>query len=163
MSTLSIHDLHTYDLGMSGMREFGALIKRAREQRGLTQAELGARIGYTHSFVVRLERGQMTNPPTSQTMRDLERELGVSRRAMLEAMGYLDPPVLEEGGDVITIRRDDPRAELLDVVKNSSDRSVANIATIVRVIVDQAEERPISGVSSDGKPKQSDDAGGRTA
>lgn len=93
VSTLSIHDLHTYDLGMSGMKEFGALIKRAREQRGLTQAELGARIGYTHSFVVRLERGQMTNPPTPQTMRDLERELGVSRREMLEAAGYLDDDV----------------------------------------------------------------------
>src|SRR5690606_38556399 len=96
VSTLSIHDLHTYDLGMSGMKEFGALIKRAREQRGLTQAELGARIGYAHSFVVRLERGQMTNPPTPQTMRDLERELGVSRREMLEAAGYLDDDDVEQ-------------------------------------------------------------------
>lgn len=163
MSTLSIHDLHTYDLGMSGMKEFGALIKRAREQRGLTQAELGARIGYTHSFVVRLERGQMTNPPTSQTMRDLERELGVSRRAMLEAMGYLDPPVLEEGGDTITIRPDDPRANLLARLDDATDDEIDTIKGIINVIVSHSPRRGTEGVSSDGKPKQSDDAGGRTA
>ena len=162
MSTLSIHDLHTYDLGMSGMREFGALIKRAREQRGLTQAELGARIGYTHSFVVRLERGQMTNPPTSQTMRDLERELGVSRRAMLEAMGYLDPPVLEEGG-AITVRPDDPRADLLARLDDATDDEIDTIKGIINVIVSHSPQRGTEGVLSDGKPKQSDDAGGRTA
>ena len=78
-------------LGMAGMEEFGALIKSARERRGLTQAGLGARVGYSPNFVNRLEAGSIKNPPTPETLRELERLLGLPglTRMLLEAMGYL--------------------------------------------------------------------------
>ena len=101
---------------MTGMKEFGALVRSAREQRGWTQTELARRVGYdTHNLIVRLERGMLSNPPTPETMRALERELGIARQTMLETMGYLDRTPLEEG-DTITIRRDDPAASFYEAL-----------------------------------------------
>lgn len=105
---------------MTGMAEFGALIKRAREQRGLTGVELAHRIGRQHSFVVRYEKGQPSNLPDPHDFNAFARELGLSKTAMLEAAGYLDP---EPASDVLTIPADDPRADLLRMLDGETDVS----------------------------------------
>lgn len=82
---------------MAGMREFGALIKRAREQRGLTGVELASRIGRQHSYIVRFERGQASNPPDVHDFHAIARELNLPATSMLEALGYLTPDHNENG------------------------------------------------------------------
>lgn len=163
---------HTHDtqsavilLAMSEMEEVGALIKRSREKKGLTQGQLGNLIGYSSNFVSRLEAGSPKNPPTPETLRELERILGLPglTKKLLVAMGYLSDLPIEEGGDTITIRRDDPRADLLARLDDATDDEIDTIKGIINVIVQHGPRRSTEGVSSDGKPKQSDDAGGRTA
>ena len=108
---------------MNEMQEFGALIKSARLQRGWTQTELASRIGYgTHNVVLRMERGDLSNPPDPPTMRALEKVLGIPRQKMLEVMGYLDPP--DENAETITVRRDDPRGALLARLMDLTDDEV---------------------------------------
>lgn len=128
---------------MNEMTEVGALIKQARERKGLTQAALGARIGYSPNFVNRLESGSMTNPPTPQAMRDLERELGVSRRAMLEAMGYLDE---EPAGDTITIARDDPRARVVAALEGLPDHAVNQWVVAIEALTNAASQNANRGI-----------------
>ncbi len=87
---LSIVGQRIDTLGMAGLQEFGALIKRARENLGMTGAELAIRLDRPHSFVVRIERGQNANPPDPQTFADLARILRISKGEMLMALGYLE-------------------------------------------------------------------------
>ncbi|AYY14956.1 transcriptional regulator [Actinobacteria bacterium YIM 96077] len=39
------------------MRDLGAVVREARRQKGLTQAELAAAVGVSREWVVRLEKG----------------------------------------------------------------------------------------------------------
>lgn len=144
-------------IDMSGMAEFGALIKRAREQRGLTVVDLGNRLGRTHTFVVRLETAKNTNPPDPQTMRDLERILGVSRRQMLEALGYLDPP---NNANVITIPASDPRAAILRLLDGETDAGVRNATRLFANILEysRGDMDTGNGVSSAGQGPDKPDA-----
>lgn len=84
---------------MSGMREFGALIKSARERMGWTGVELATRLDRPHSFVVRIENGQNANPPDTRTFSDLSRLLDLDKVRMLIVLGYLDSDVNEERDD----------------------------------------------------------------
>ncbi|WP_107654085.1 helix-turn-helix transcriptional regulator [Nocardia suismassiliense] len=45
--------------------EFGQAVRRAREQRGLNQADLAERLGVTRMTVSRLERGGAVNMETA--------------------------------------------------------------------------------------------------
>lgn len=104
-------------LNMAGMAEFGALIKRAREQRGLTGVELATRIGRQHSYIVRFERGQASNPPDTRDFHAIARELNLPASRMLEALGYLtyDETANEEAGlDDIHARLDPHLMKLND-------------------------------------------------
>lgn len=56
--------------------EFGATVRRLRERRSLTQAQLAARVGLGRTSVTNLERGKQ-NPPLS-LLPELARALGVS-------------------------------------------------------------------------------------
>lgn len=76
----------TMDTGM----KFGALVKSAREAKGLTGQELASKLGRAHSYVVRMERGQNSNPPDPLTLRDLSLYLDLTINEMLEALDYLD-------------------------------------------------------------------------
>jgi transcriptional regulator with XRE-family HTH domain len=53
----------------------GDLIREARLRAGLTQAELGARIGQSQSVVARWERGAVT--PSFETLREVIRGCGL--------------------------------------------------------------------------------------
>lgn len=81
---------------MTGMAEFGALIRRARENVGLTGVELAQRVGRPHSFVARIEGGKYSNPPDPHDFDALARELRITKEEMLRSIGYLDPPRHDE-------------------------------------------------------------------
>lgn len=130
---------------MGDMAEFGALIKSARDRRGLTQTALGTRIGYSPNFVNRIESGSMTNPPSPQTMRELERELGVSRQAMLVSMGYLDEAQDHEG-DAIIVPATDPRAELLRVLDGEPDAGIRKVIELARLVLDLTDNHVAQSV-----------------
>ncbi|MFC6009077.1 helix-turn-helix transcriptional regulator [Angustibacter luteus] len=54
--------------------EFGRRLRARRRAAGLTQAELGRRVGYHHSLISRLEAGERA--PSPELLRRLERLLG---------------------------------------------------------------------------------------
>jgi transcriptional regulator with XRE-family HTH domain len=114
MSTIAQRTLNTHDWRMAGMGEYGALVKSAREQRGMTQDEVARQMGRPHTFLVRIEGGRNSNPPDPETMRAIWRTLGLSMRSQLIALGYLDPEE-HEPGVAYVIREDDPRATLLSI------------------------------------------------
>jgi len=123
---------------MAGMTEFGALIRRAREQRGLTGAELAARIDRPHSFLVRIERGQNANPPDPQTFADLARALGLPTRVMLEALGYW----ADDTAGMITLSADDPLAEIVAALRAADPATVQTVRALVAVLGSQVPVRP---------------------
>lgn len=53
----------------------GGLIREARKRAGLTQAELGRRVGKPQSVISRWERGEVL--PNLETLRDLIRACGL--------------------------------------------------------------------------------------
>ena len=69
MSTIAQRTLNNHDWRMAGMGEYGALVKSAREQRGMTQDEVARKMGRPHTFLVRIEKGSNSNPPDPETMR----------------------------------------------------------------------------------------------
>jgi uncharacterized protein len=71
-----------------------SLLKGARNRAGLTQAELGRRLGISQAAVARLER-----PGANPTVRTLEKALAATGHCLV-----LDAPV-RPGVDVSLIRR----------------------------------------------------------
>ncbi|GGK65729.1 helix-turn-helix transcriptional regulator [Nocardia camponoti] len=71
MNEISIIDARErYDRNMDQLRaltagELGQAVRRAREQRGLQQAELAERVGVTRMTVSRLERGEGVSMETA--------------------------------------------------------------------------------------------------
>ena len=59
------------------------MVKRLREERKLTQAQLGKRAGVTEAYISMLEGGQRKNP-SLPTLRKLARALGVPVTELLE-------------------------------------------------------------------------------
>ena len=53
----------------------GDLLKEARKRAGLTQADLGRRVGKPQSSIARWERGDVT--PSLETLRELIRACGL--------------------------------------------------------------------------------------
>lgn len=68
----------------------GLLIKRAREEQGLTQEQLAERLNTNRGYIGQLETGSIKLPGPKR-MALLERYLGVSRDQMLRAAGRLGP------------------------------------------------------------------------
>lgn len=133
MSTIAQRNLNNHSLGMAGLQEFGALIKRARDAKGLTQAAAGQLLGRPHTFLVRLERGENSNPPDPQTFHDLGKLLGLSPREMLESLGYLFPEA-QEPGVAYVIREGDPRVEVLAMLEDASPAKLETIRQLVKVL-----------------------------
>jgi len=77
---------------MSTVGSLGELIFAARTARGWTIEEAASRIGRTHTWLWRIEKGKNANPPSPGELRDIGKVLGLSSLEMLEALGYLDPP-----------------------------------------------------------------------
>lgn len=117
---------------MDTMNNMHTLIKDARERRGYrTQGELADRIGRDVSWVSRLERGYLKEIPQPEMMEALADALGLTVAQMLDAAGYDVLPRADDPADVLTIRRDDPRADLLALLDGETDDAVRNVAVLV--------------------------------
>jgi transcriptional regulator with XRE-family HTH domain len=64
-------------------RRLRAVVKKLREQQGMTQAELAKKAGVTEAYVSMLESGARKNP-SLPTLKKLARALGVSLPELLE-------------------------------------------------------------------------------
>jgi transcriptional regulator with XRE-family HTH domain len=64
-------------------RRLGLMIKRLREERGLSQKALGARAKVTDAYVAMLETGKRKNP-SLPVLKRLAKALGVPVTALLE-------------------------------------------------------------------------------
>lgn len=133
MSTIAQRTLNKHALGMAGMMEYGALLKRAREQHGMTQDEVARQLNRPHTFVVRLENGRNSNPPDPETMQAIRRTLGISLRSQLISLGYLDEDD-PEPGIAYVIREDDPRAALLARIEGMAHQHVAALTDLVGLL-----------------------------
>src|SRR5213592_2207680 len=69
----------------------GALIRTARAESGLTQAQLAARLGVSQAALAKLER-----PDSNPTVRTLQRVLSATGRR-LELQAPAAPPAVDEG------------------------------------------------------------------
>lgn len=69
-------------LAFIGVEMFGSAIRRFREKKGLTMAELGELIGVSHTTISRYERGSRT--PSAEKLRDIAQALGVSVSEMVD-------------------------------------------------------------------------------
>ena len=67
--------LHIAFMYYSGKMISGDLIKEARLRAGLTQSELGARVGKAQSVIARWERDEVS--PSIETLRDIIRACGL--------------------------------------------------------------------------------------
>lgn len=73
---LTPRDVYAQAAGEEELAEdFPARIRRAREERGWKQADLGAKINEKASIIAKLESGTIT--PGDALVRKLERELGI--------------------------------------------------------------------------------------
>lgn len=71
------------------MADFGAAVRRLRERRAITQAELAERVGLGRTSMTNLERGRQ-NPPLS-LLPELARALGVTAiDLIIETTGTAD-------------------------------------------------------------------------
>jgi transcriptional regulator with XRE-family HTH domain len=110
-------------LAMNDMKRLGQTVEDAMNARGMAGYELASRIGRQPSWVSRFLNGGVANLPDVDTLERIGHAVGIRMPAMLEAAGYLKPELMD-AGDVITVRRDDPRAKLLSAVAGMTDDDV---------------------------------------
>jgi transcriptional regulator with XRE-family HTH domain len=70
-------------------RQFGELVRTARERAGLKAFELADRMHTHGSFISRLETGAFKETPAPDIIAQLQEHLGLSQRELLTALGYL--------------------------------------------------------------------------
>lgn len=120
---------------LGDMKELGKLIKSARERRGyITQQQAADAIGINLSKYNRLENGTTKELPVPDDLRRISEAMGLSVESLLTAAGYLDPPSEDEPSDVVTVRRDDPRADLLAMLEGETDEGVRRAADLINAI-----------------------------
>ena len=78
----------------SGSMVSGDLIREARLRAGLTQAELGAKIGKPQSVIARWERGDVT--PSFETLRQAIRGCGLELSFHLSRLDESSMTVIDE-------------------------------------------------------------------
>jgi transcriptional regulator with XRE-family HTH domain len=114
--------------------EFGRLLKRCREARGVSQSKLAERAGFDHSYVSRLESGART--PTRDAVDRLGEALGlnqVERDALLAAAGFLPR-------DVSSLLSSEPViGEVLDLLQDDGvpQEYRENIRQVLRLLAEQ--------------------------
>jgi transcriptional regulator with XRE-family HTH domain len=62
----------------------GSIVTELRIRNGVSQAALADRLGYSSSYISKLERGHMN--PTLRTLFDLADSLGIEPDALVKAM-----------------------------------------------------------------------------
>jgi transcriptional regulator with XRE-family HTH domain len=65
-------------------KALGAIITELRIRNGVSQAGLAGKLGYSTSYISKLERGQMN--PTLRTLFDLADSLGIEPDALVKRM-----------------------------------------------------------------------------
>ncbi len=63
-------------------KRFGAVIKKLREQRGMSQRDLAERVNVSGAYIAMLETGKRNNPSLA-TLKRLAKALGVSVTELL--------------------------------------------------------------------------------
>jgi len=150
-STLSIVESGIKIPTMNEMQRFGKLIEDAMRKRGIVGYQLASMLGKQQSWVSRLVNGQNSNPPDPYDFDQLSRTLGVSKRSMLEAIGYLDPEV-PDAGVAYVIHEGDPRVAILDLLAEETDEGIGTVAQIVGLL--NLHSRAGAGVEESSKPNR---------
>lgn len=101
-------------------RQVGLLIKRHRDRAGLSQAELGDRVGKSLETIGRIERGKLS--PGLDTLEAIATALQVDLRDLFGA-----------GEFSAKTRREDPLAKLMDRVLSLSDEDAEWIGKLIAV------------------------------
>ena len=98
---------------------FGEKLKRLREERGISQTELGKRLGHEgNSYIHDVERGAFV--PPQEKLRDMARALDVPYRALkemalearLDGLGFREPLLVGLLKDYPRLTQED-RAEVM--------------------------------------------------
>jgi repressor LexA len=61
----------------------GEIIRKKREELGLTLDEVGSRIGFSKPYLSTIETGRVTNPPSDELLQKLEKVLGFETGTLL--------------------------------------------------------------------------------
>lgn len=70
------------------MQEFADLVRAERERKGVLAYELARYIGVAASWVSRLEKGEMANPPTPEHLQKIADYLDLPEPTLLRTLGY---------------------------------------------------------------------------
>ena len=74
-----------------GMLEFGQLVRKRRDQLGLSSMEVAYSVGQAQSWLSKLENGGLTHPPAPSVLLALSDVLKLPEWDMLRAIGYVLP------------------------------------------------------------------------
>jgi transcriptional regulator with XRE-family HTH domain len=86
----------------------GAMVREARERRGLRAIELAACLGVGQSTLSRLENDKYAEVPPPELLAAVQRELDLSEEVMLRSLGYLQRSV-DEGSPATLVTDADLR------------------------------------------------------
>jgi transcriptional regulator with XRE-family HTH domain len=114
----------------------GDLISAARIRKQWRQADLAEAIGHTAGYIGQLEAG-LVKRPRPATLEKLEQALGISREAMIRAMGMIGPPptvdVMEELRRLSAMRDIEQQADALRQAPEEVFEAIDLVLTLVRV------------------------------
>jgi repressor LexA len=108
------------------MATLGQLVKRARENAGLTQKQLGDAIGVSRDYIASIEN-ERVELPSREVIRKLARVLPLTREQIVAAAGYIGQPS-EEDTEVLATKR------MLEKMQNL----LTEYGTILSISGDQA-------------------------
>jgi transcriptional regulator with XRE-family HTH domain len=77
-------------LGMDSKKRFGKLIAQGRLAAGMLGKDLAPELGVATSTLSNLETGNFKYPPDPEFLELIEKVLGVRKRDLAEALGYVD-------------------------------------------------------------------------
>jgi transcriptional regulator with XRE-family HTH domain len=70
-------------------RKIGELIKKAREEKGLSQRQVAIKAGVSHSYLAAVERG-VEHRPSPDWLKKVAKALDLNYENLLELAGYLE-------------------------------------------------------------------------
>ena len=119
------------------MRELGRRIKSRRTKLGLSQTELGRRVGRSHGHISNLEHGKTPDPP-AELLTALAVELGDEPADYLRLAGR----VALTAEDLVPARTGDLPPQLADAIERAVTSALQPLLQRIDLLVDLLEERP---------------------
>lgn len=117
----------------------GAEVRRARDAKGLTQAELGARVGKGDTTIANIENARLVK--ITRTMRDVARELGWAEGSVEAVLAGGDPIAAEAAPpEVAAPATDPPAASVADGLPMRVARILAEGAPLDTTIVPLSDD-----------------------